>query len=258
MSAVTAHRFRQTFRQVILPLIIVAALSSVFASAIIAATNYAVDPLNAAKGPTLEQQAVSALRSGLNVDFYDATINGSEVQRLYAEQQNLPVDVLVLGASRANLIRSTMFPGRTFFNTSMPSSGLPEMIACYEMWVGRGLVRKELIVNLEPFTTRPGGSFRSWSLMPEAAKCIKGWGMPMPGDMIDAGAPVTNAAGGNLQKVQSLQPWSELVSLNNFRQSVRVLARGRPPGFTITTTTSDTGWGKVKHPDGSLSLCPRR
>src|SRR5262249_40243982 len=60
-------------------------------------------------------------------------------------------DVLVLGSSRSKLIRSSFYPGRTFFNNSMSGAGLTDYLAIYALYQRRGFSPAQLVMELSPW-----------------------------------------------------------------------------------------------------------
>jgi hypothetical protein len=211
--------------------------------AILVGTNWVVDPVKVIRPAVLEQQDIIAMRRGKNIDKYEGRDEGL-TQVLYAQSQTTPVDVLVLGSSRARQIRASSFPGKTFYNAALNDCAFVELMGSYDLWVRRGLVKQTLIINIDPWTCN--ATQISWRhLLPYAQEFTNSAGLPLPADLPDK------------SKVRRDIPAAKLIFLfspSYFHTAIAAVRHGKATFFDIKLTDQEYGEVHIKRTDGSVSM----
>lgn len=119
---------------------------------LVASTNFFIDPANIFKNRKFEKEIIDTLKSGKNVGF---TVTMSQLDEVaFVEDLSAyvfsPIDILVLGSSRAFSIGSEIFPAKRFLNASISSLKLGDLLGLYEIFENKSIVVKNLILSLDP------------------------------------------------------------------------------------------------------------
>ncbi|MEW5940794.1 MAG: hypothetical protein AB1750_14085, partial [Chloroflexota bacterium] len=72
------------------------------------------------------------------------------LQHYFADLQTIP-DVLVIGSSRAKLLRADSFPGQTFFNASLSGASMTDYLAITNLVESRGGLPRTMVIELSAF-----------------------------------------------------------------------------------------------------------
>jgi len=131
---------------------------------LVVAINAVSDPGQVISGHAYERRVADILLSGRHaagVWAYD----DRAVQRLYAEGLASAPEVLVLGSSRVMPIRARDFAPRTFYNASVSSATLDDILALHELFASRGGGPSLLIVGIDPWMLQPNDTMTGWQTL---------------------------------------------------------------------------------------------
>ncbi len=112
--------------------------------------NYFIDPANIFKNAKYYKEIADILLRGENVVNL---VNFDEklLKKYYAYGLSEKTDILVLGSSRVMLLTADMFPGKSFYNSSVSSATLEDDMSLYWMFRKKELLPKTLIIGLDPW-----------------------------------------------------------------------------------------------------------
>jgi hypothetical protein len=202
--------------------------------------NLTQDPANLFSGSQYEQGIASLLLQGSNVknvSNYDERL----VQKYYVNGLTQPKDIVVLGSSRAMMIRSDIFPGRRFFNSSVSGASLEDHIAIYELYHEKKLDPAIVIIAVDPWLlNRYNGQNRWKSLEGEYVAATERFSQSPPPLF---GSAVFGAEGAKLL---------ELISPSYFQQSLKALLHYSKPEPYVSTSAEE-GETQIKRGDGAIS-----
>jgi hypothetical protein len=210
---------------------------------LVAGINLVADPANLFQGTGYETGIARIMAEGQNVaglGDYDDRLTVEEYVRLVPRAP----DVLVLGSSRAMQIRSSDFPGMTFFNAAVAEGTLGDAEAIIQLYLEKGQSPGLVLMSMDPWDLQEPDWLTRWtSLYDQRASLLAKIGLPAP-----AASPTAMSA---------WKKWGQLFSPSYFQASCRALAaqmvHGGPNvlrGYYATTATSADG--AVKLADGSL------
>lgn len=138
------------------------ALTAIITLGCAAFINYSVDPAHIFdKTNAYERGIVQMLLDGQNVANivnYDERI----AQQLYITDLSKAPDIVVFGSSRSMQLRSTVFPGNTFFNHAVSGGSLEDHMAIYQIYRERGLVPKSVIIGADPWILNANNGQTRW------------------------------------------------------------------------------------------------
>src|SRR5262245_7487638 len=118
--------------------------------ALVIGLNVAVDPVHVLGTHRYEAGIARMLLASQHVtNVYN--LHEAAYLRYYVAGLTDRKDVLVLGSSRSKLIRSSFFPGQTFFNNSISGAGLIDYLAIYDLYQRRGFIPAQLVMELSPW-----------------------------------------------------------------------------------------------------------
>ena len=130
-------------------------------AALVVAVNALGDPARVVSRGAYERAVADILLSGRHaagVSNYDERL----VQRLYAEGLQAAPDVLVLGSSRVMPLRAGDFAPRSFYNASVSSATLHDVLALHELFASRGGGLSLLVVGIDPWMLQPNEKMVGW------------------------------------------------------------------------------------------------
>lgn len=205
----------------------------------VVAVNYSVDPAHAFRHDQhgVEEDIVNLLMKGQTVAIageYDWRL----IHWLYIEKSNRKKDVIVLGSSRSMGLRADVFPGRVFFNNSIPAGTIQDFIGLYGVYRRRGVEPGAIYLNVDPWIfNRNNGFAASWtSLSDDYVMMAKELGL-----MRSVGMRAT----------QFWPFFVQLLSPAYFQRSMKALVRY--PGYESPRGTDATVSEKaLVFPDGSI------
>jgi len=116
---------------------------------VLVGVNYTVDPANmfhAGCEAELAESIATGNNIRLNAFYNDRLLQKDIIGRLVA-----PRDVIVLGSSRGMQIRSSQFPGRSFFNHSVAAGTLRDFLAIYQSYVVRNFKPRLVVLEIDPW-----------------------------------------------------------------------------------------------------------
>jgi hypothetical protein len=94
------------------------------------------------------RDAANYLLAGYNIaNAY--TCGDSTIKEFYAKNITQKKDILVFGSSRSLGINSKLFPGKSFFNTSVTDGRLENFIHLYFLWRENGLIPSQVVLGLD-------------------------------------------------------------------------------------------------------------
>ncbi len=80
-----------------------------------------------------------------------ADLDDRLIQKYYIEKLNKKKDIVVLGSSRALMIKKDFFPNKIFFNSSVSLATLEDYLAIYNIYRKHNMLPKTIILGLDPF-----------------------------------------------------------------------------------------------------------
>ena len=119
-------------------------------AAFVLCVNTLGDPAKVISRGAYERGVADILLSGRHAAGV-SEYNDRLMQRLYAEGLHAAPDVLVLGSSRVMPLRALDFAPRTFYNASVSSATLNDVLALRELFASRGGKTSLLIVGIDPW-----------------------------------------------------------------------------------------------------------
>src|SRR5690242_17467393 len=126
------------------------------------AFNIFVDPVHLTDSGEYERGIAQLILSNKSVTNISHP-NEEVYLTAYIEGLHERKDVLVLGSSRSKLIRSTAFPGKTFFNNSIGGAGLSDYLAIYDLYRRKGFKPSTIVIELSPWVLTKNYSTRAKS-----------------------------------------------------------------------------------------------
>lgn len=211
-------------------------------AALILFSNVVADPTNVFRTKQYSQQVAELLLAGCNV-ILPADSDWNYIAKYYATELQQKKDVLILGSSRAMVLRSSLFPGKTVFNSAISASYLENVVAITGMYFKQGHIPEEIVIGLDPWFLDGRGPFRRWK--------------KFKNEYIDA----LDRFGIHDQRRWWLPFRMELpesaiaaFSLSYFQQSFKILlSSSRQTRASVTVTDQDEGPVRIRRADGSIS-----
>ena len=213
-------------------------------AAIVVVVNALADPARVTSSGAYERAVADILLSGRHaagVSNYDERL----AHRFYARGLTAPPDVLVLGSSRVMPLRARAFAPRTFYNASVSSATLYDMMALDDLFAARGNGPSLLVIGVDPWMLQPNETMVSWqTLGPEYERACRKAGLA------ECDRPPLLARPRRLL--------SALLSPSYFQASVAAvwgrLARGEIGGQSLTAVSDETALPEqpARRADGSL------
>ncbi len=119
---------------------------------IIALTNYFIDPGNIYKTRSFEDGIVATLLSGRNAAFPLSMSQIDEVKILRSMTTHLmkDPDLIVLGSSRSLPLNNGMIKVNGFYNASMTSASIGDLVAIYNILEKKEIHPKILLISIDP------------------------------------------------------------------------------------------------------------
>lgn len=116
----------------------------------VAIFNYNVDPAGMFRNDKYEYGVAKLLLKGKNVANlfdYDERL----LQKYFIQNINFKPDVIVLGSSRSLLVAPNKTDKRNFFNNSVSSSSLKDIIAIYGLYDYKKIKPQTIVIALDPW-----------------------------------------------------------------------------------------------------------
>jgi len=131
--------------------------------------NFLGDPAHLFHSPTqeayeYEEQIADFLIHGKNVTQI-SNFNERMFQKLYIENQPKKKDMVVIGSSRSMAIRSSFFPGKTFFNNSVSGAMLQDYFSLYDLYRRQGQLPKEIVLGIDPWIFNKNYPEDRWKML---------------------------------------------------------------------------------------------
>jgi len=146
--------------------------------ALVVVVNALGDPARVVSRGAYERAVADILLSGRHaagVSNYDERL----VQRFYAEGLMKAPTVLVLGSSRVMPLRARDFAPRSFYNASVSSATLHDILALHELFAARGDGPSLLVIGVDPWMLRPNEKMVAWqTLAPEYERACRKAALP--------------------------------------------------------------------------------
>jgi len=143
---------------------------------IISGFNFFIDPANIYKTRSFEKAIIKTLDQGYNAAFSVTMSQVDEVLILksYVEKLKLAPDYLVIGSSRSFTINQQMFNGHSFYNASVSSCKIGDLIAIYNLFEKKNLTPDTLYIETSPdfFVLPPYPKENLWEDFYEATNHI--------------------------------------------------------------------------------------
>ncbi len=169
-----------------------------------------------------------------------------ELQRLVVEQYPKQRDAIILGSSRTMAFRKRFINGNPdFFNHSLGGGGMEDFIAVIDLYRGKGVFPKTVILGIDPWMFNRNNGLKSpWRALESGQK-------EMLAEIKNAG-PGREAAGkseaGDAAKTDRFSRFTQLINLDYTVQNWELLRSGKKLRVTDTVNVNDF----VREPDGSL------
>jgi len=206
-----------------------------------AAINYVVDPAHIFDNTNAYERGIVRLllkgQNVANIVNYDERI----AQELYINGLSEAPDIIVFGSSRSMQLRSTVFPGHTFFNHAVSGGSLEDHMAIYEIYREKGLLPKSVIIGADPWILNANNGQTRWqSLSSQLERIAKRLSLRAPFQDGNALPSYTNRL-------------TQLVSFAYLEQSLEQLWREVTRGNQEYFATQETHLPvNVEMADGSL------
>lgn len=125
--------------------------------------NYYVDPGNRFFHAALfEKEIADALLNDKKVMFH-TNYNDRGVEKIFLEKLNTRPDFLVIGSSRAMPIGQELFNSSSFYNASVTSASLEDILSIYYLYQLKGQP-KVLVLSLDPWILDKNHGMKKWKL----------------------------------------------------------------------------------------------
>jgi hypothetical protein len=148
------------------------ALTAIITLVCAATVNYTIDPAHLFdRTNAYERGIVQMLLDGKNVANivnYDERI----AQKLYIAGLSKAPDIIAFGSSRSMQLRSTVFPGKTFFNHAVSGGSLEDHMAIYQIYRERGLAPKSVIIGADPWIFNANNGQTRWHSLASQLEAI--------------------------------------------------------------------------------------
>ncbi|MEW5940795.1 MAG: hypothetical protein AB1750_14090 [Chloroflexota bacterium] len=119
------------------------------------AANWLVDPAHLRQPDAYERRIADMLAQGKAVTNV-VNEDDSAILEFSILNQKVAPDLLLLGTSKSKVISSDFFPGRRFYNASLNGSGLDDLVVIYGLFERRGLIPREMILEVNPWLLTEG------------------------------------------------------------------------------------------------------
>ena len=133
-------------------------------AALVVAVNALGDPGGVVSSGGYEREVSDILLSGRHaagVSNYDDRL----LQRFYAEGLKAAPNVLVLGSSRVMAVRARGFAPRSFYNASVSSATLNDIVAVHETFAARGGGPSLVVIGIDPWTFQANETMVGWQTL---------------------------------------------------------------------------------------------
>lgn len=140
--------------------------------ALMAITSWKVDPAYLFGRAHLvpAEQVANAWLSGRHVILSAWSLDERLVMRYYVNRLwpwQAP-DVLVMGSSRVMKVGAALFPGRSFFNSSVSGASMEDHVGIFQLFRERGLKPRTMVLGLDPWLLNRNNRQPRWvTLEPE-------------------------------------------------------------------------------------------
>lgn len=193
--------------------------------------NYFVDPSQLFANGRIEHEVAGYLLEGNNVGNL-INFDHRLLQEYYFEKMEAK-DVIVLGSSRAMLIRESQFPGESFYNASIAGPSIEDYIALFSM-LDKAAFPKTIYLEISPWVFNENHGQTRWKTIAS--------------DYF-AGLSLLDLENSRNQAFASFdfEKYVELFSIPYFQESLKWLTRGPAYYSTTETNTGDV----MKLHDGS-------
>lgn len=209
---------------------------------LIIVVNLVVDPTQMLRSE-YERVMAKELLSDKNVvvlsKFNDRVLEIDYIERLTQKK-----DIVVLGSSRTMSLRDELFPGSTFFNSSVSGASIEDYVSMYSLYKNRGLLPNTIIMGIDPWLFNKNNELTSWLTLSDQyqASFLK--------PDLGLGTRLSISYRILYQKVMSL------ISPLYFQQSLYYVFSHTKLGSYITTTSRFSNLGRVIASDGSMEYEP--
>jgi hypothetical protein len=131
-----------------------------------AGVNYYVDPgeLFRHKTGEYERGIAASMLEGYNVTDV-GTYSDRFVNKYFIAGLTHSKDIVVLGSSRGNLIRSSFFSGKSFFNDSLDGASVEDFLSIIRLYQKRQCLPSEVIFVLDPWLLNRYSDQHQWKLL---------------------------------------------------------------------------------------------
>lgn len=147
------------YRQSILTILLFTAVTLIA----IMTFNYFVDPGNRFFHATaFEKEIAEALLNGKKVMFH-TNYNDRGVEKIFLEKLTERPDVLIIGSSRAMPINQASFHTTSFYNASVTSASMEDIVSIYYLYQKKGNP-KVLLLSLDPWILDKNHGMKKWEL----------------------------------------------------------------------------------------------
>jgi hypothetical protein len=202
---------------------------------IVVATNFFVDPAYLFRNEGYVDGIAQILLQGknaANVSNYDIGL----LQQYYIDGLTQSKAIVILGSSRSMQIRAELFNPQSFFNSSVDSATIHDLMAVYEMYYRKGLKPDVVILSLDYTMTSAKFPEKQGSLQKSYDLAVQRIGKESQGQL----------ESGQL----TLDKYAQLVSPSYFQEALKTGGGRAEQMYYATGETMTDGYTKLF--DGSL------
>lgn len=121
------------------------------------------DPARLFRDKAYEKGIADLLLNHKNVtNVTDVNYDARYLMEYYVDHLKEKKEVVVLGSSRVMFIGSKMFPGKSVFNSGVPSASLEDIFAIYGIYQKKNLIPDILVVGLDPWMLNRKSKMTKW------------------------------------------------------------------------------------------------
>jgi len=134
----------------------------------VATLNYTIDPAYLYSGDEYAMGIANYLLSGYNVtNITKSNYNDRLMKKVFISGISQSKEVIVLGSSRSLQLRSTIFPGKSFFNNGVAGATFEDYLALYELYISQNKIPSIVVLGLDPWVLNKNNGQLRWIFLKE-------------------------------------------------------------------------------------------
>lgn len=136
-------------------------ITLIFLLIVVGIFNYIVDPAGMFRTTKYEYGIAKIMLKNKNVANV-SDCDGRLMNKFYLKKMNYIPDTIVLGSSRSLFIEPAIGSKIKFYNVSIHSACLQDLVAMYGIFIKRGIKPKTIVICLDPWLLNEHGSYKRW------------------------------------------------------------------------------------------------